>query len=147
MDKKRRLPVLKTQDDELEGAEARPPWQWVGFGALAIFVVWVPLAYVTGILASRVEAVASSRVGSVLVASSGLAVAALAGGFLVGRWGGKDVGVREAALAGLAAALIASVSSLGTPGAWAGALIIPLIAVPFAWLGGRVGLRRRMWSA
>jgi len=147
VDKKRRLPVLKTQDDELEGAEARPPWQWVGFGALAIFVVWVPLAYVTGVVATRFEVVAGSRIASLVVAASGLAVAALAGGFLVGRWGGKDVGVREATLAGFAASLIASVLSLGAPGAWAGALVTLLVAVPFAWLGGRVGLRRRLWSA
>jgi hypothetical protein len=146
VDKKRRLPVLKTQDDELEDAEVRPPWQWVGFGALAIFVVWLPLAYVTGIIATRVEVVASSRIGGVLVLSSGLALSSVAGGFLVGRWGGKDVGVREAAMAGFAAALIASVISLAAPGGWAGALVIMVVAPPFAWLGGRVGLRRRLWS-
>jgi hypothetical protein len=146
VDKKRRLPVLKTQVEE-DDAEARPPWQWVGFGALAIFVVWVPLAYATGVVAARFEALAASRLATLAVAASGLAIAALAGGFLVGRWGGKDVGVREAALAGFAAALIATALSLGAPGAWAGAVVTVVVAVPSAALGGRVGLRRRLWSA
>lgn len=146
MAKKLRLPVLKTQF-EVEDAEPRPPWQWVGFGALAIFVVWVPLAYLTGIVAARFESLAASRLATLGVAASGLAVAALAGGFLVGRWGGKDVGVREAALAGFAAALIATALSLGAPGAWAGAVVTVVVAVPSAALGGRVGLRRRLWSA
>jgi tRNA-(ms[2]io[6]A)-hydroxylase len=145
VEKKRRLPVLKTQADEGDEAEARPPWQWVGFGALAIFVVWVPLAYLTGLVMTGVPAVAGSRWASLAVGASGLALASLAGGFLVGRWGGKAVGVREASLAGFAAALIAWVISLGTPGAWAGFVTV-FVAVPFAWLGGRVGLRRRMWS-
>lgn len=145
MDKKRRLPVLKAQVDE-DDAEPRPPWQWVGFGTLGIFVVWVPLAYATGLVSGRIEVLAASRVAGLFVASSGLAVAALAGGFLVGRWGGKDVGVREAALAGFAASLIATGLSLGAPGAWAGAVVTVVVAVPFAALGGRLGLRRRLWS-
>jgi hypothetical protein len=141
---KRRLPVLKTPSDGEDDATARPPWQWVGFGALAIFVVWTPLAFLTTWLASILAASAAPRFASILVVTSGLAIAALAGGFLVGRWGAAGVGIREAALAGLAAALVASGLSLGAPGAWAGALISVVVAVPFAALGGRFGLRRRL---
>jgi hypothetical protein len=144
VDAKRRLPVLKTPaeggDDD---APARPPWQWVGFGALAIFVVWLPLAFLAGWVAMRIGGLAGAPALSVAVLASGLAVAAVAGGFLVGRWGPAGVGVREAALAGLSAALIATVLSLGFPGALAGALVTMVVAVPFAALGGWLGLRRR----
>jgi hypothetical protein len=140
---KRRLPVLKSPSDGEDDATARPPWQWVGFGALAIFVVWTPLAFLTTWFASTLDTSGAPRLASIMVVTAGLAIAALAGGFLVGRWGASGVGIREAALAGLAAALMASGLSLGAPGAWAGALISVVVAVPFAALGGRVGLRRR----
>jgi hypothetical protein len=145
---KRRLPVLKVPsadgDDE---ATARPPWQWVGFGALAIFVVWLPLAFFAAYFASRLDAAGASPVGPVAVLAAGLAVAALAGGFLVGRWGAAGVGVREAALAGLAAAIIASALAFGAPGSLWGALATVVVAVPFAALGGKLGLGRRPFGA
>jgi hypothetical protein len=52
------------------------------------------------------------------------------------------VGVREAALAGLAAALVATLLSWRS-GVSAGALATMAIAVPPAALGGYLGLRRR----
>jgi len=61
----------------------------------------------------------------------------------VGRWGTAGVGVREAALAGLSAGLIAAVLAWGGPGAGAGGLVTVVVAVPFAALGGWLGLRRR----
>ena len=147
---KRRLPVLKTPRDGADGedeATPRPPWQWVGFGALGIFVVWLPLAFGAAWVASSLNASGSSPVAAVVVLAAGLAVAALAGGFLVGRWGGPGVGVREAALAGLAAAIIASALAFGAPGAVWGAVTTVLVAVPFAALGGKLGLRRRAGGA
>jgi hypothetical protein len=145
---KRRLPVLKEPsadgDDE---ADARPPWQWVGFGALAIFVVWLPLAFGAAWLASRLNASGASPIVAVLVLGAGLAVAALAGGFLVGRWGAAGVGVREAALAGLAAAIIASALAFGAPGALWGAVMTVAVSVPCSALGGKLGLRRRPGGA
>jgi tRNA-(ms[2]io[6]A)-hydroxylase len=145
---KRRLPVLKEPsadgDDE---ATARPPWQWIGFGTLAIFVVWVPLAFMAAWVASRLDASGGSPVGAAVVLAAGLALAASAGGFLVGRWGAAGVGVREAALAGLAAALIASALAFGAPGALSGGLAAIAVAVPFAALGGKLGLRRRAGAA
>ena len=144
---KRRLPVLKTPGDGEDEATARPPWQWVGFGALGIFAVWLPLAFGAAWVASTLDASGASRVVSVGVLAAGLAVAAMAGGFLVGRWGGPGVGVREAALAGLAAAIIASALAFGSPGAAWGALMTVLVAVPFAALGGTLGVRRRAGGA
>jgi hypothetical protein len=144
---KRRLPVLKDPSDDGDAATERPPWQWVGFGALAIFVVWLPLAFVAAWIASRLGASGESTVGPVLVLAAGLALAALAGGFLVGRWGGAGVGVREAALAGLASAIIATALSFGAPGALWGALATVAVAVPFAALGGKLGVARRRGGA
>jgi tRNA-(ms[2]io[6]A)-hydroxylase len=144
VDSKRRLPVLKTPDKAgEEEAPVRPPWQWIGFGTVAIFVVWLPLAFLAGWVAVHVGGLSTSPVLAVSVLAAGLALAALAGGFLVGRWGADGVGVREAALAGLAAALVATGLSLGSPGALAGALPTAIVAVSFASLGGWLGLRRR----
>jgi hypothetical protein len=140
---KRRLPVLKAPSEADDEATARPPWQWVGFGALGIFAVWLPLAFGAAWVASSLNASGAAPIAGVVVLAAGLAVAALAGGFLVGRWGGEGVGVREAALAGLAAAIIASALAFGAPGALWGALTTVLVAVPFAALGGKLGLRRR----
>jgi hypothetical protein len=148
MEPKRRLPLLKSSGGAPEGADAdpvRPPWQWVGFGALAIFVVWVPLAWLSSLAAIRLGQLAQGPALAVyvfLASSAGLAIAALAGGYLVGRWGTAGVGVREAALAGLAAALVATLLAWGS-GVSAGALATVAIAVPPAALGGSLGLRRR----
>src|SRR5579863_8217663 len=114
---KRRLPVLKVPsaggDDE---ATARAPWQWVGFGSLAIFVVWLPLAAVAAAVASRmsgrvaagvVEASPAAVLAFVGMSALALALATIVGGFVVGRWGGPGVGIRQASLAGFAAALVA----------------------------------------
>jgi len=145
VDTKRRLPLLKTPADGggEDDAPERPPWQWVGFGALAIFVVWLPLAFLAALAATRLGGVEGSPVFAVAVLASALAIAALAGGLLVGRWGAPGVGVREASLAGLSTALVASALAWGTPGAWAGGLTTIAVAVPCAALGGWLGLRRR----
>ncbi|HEY1696768.1 MAG TPA: hypothetical protein VGG39_31625 [Polyangiaceae bacterium] len=143
MEPKRRLPVLKTASPEEEEAANRPPWQWIGFGAVGIFAAWLPLAYVAGLAAARIGLEGGARPVAVGVMAASLAVASMAGGFLVGRWGAHGVGVREAALAGLAAALIAAGLSLGAPGALVGAAVCVIVAVPFAAIGGRLGLRRR----
>jgi hypothetical protein len=142
------LPVLEVSSDDGDGeSTARPPWQWIGFGALAIFVVWLPLAFLAAWVASRLNASGGAPIAAVVVLAAGLALAALAGGFLVGRWGAAGVGVREAALAGLAAAIIASALAFGAPGAAWGALATVVVAVPFAALGGKLGLRRRRGPA
>jgi hypothetical protein len=143
MDSKRRLPVLKTPGEEAADEPPRPPWQWVGFGAVAIFVVWTPLAYLAGLAGRRFAG--SDR--SVLVGAGffalGSVLAALAGGYLVGRWGAAGVGVREAAFAGLAAALVATVLAWMQAGLSLGPLVTVLLLVPAAALGGRLGLKGR----
>jgi hypothetical protein len=144
MEPKRRLPVLKDA-----GGDARDPpralWQWVGFGALAIIAVWVPLAWLSLLAAVRVGQTAhpGSIAAPVLILAGGLAVAALAGGYLLGRWGTAGVGTREAALAATVAALAATALAWGTGGASFASLATVVIAVPPAALGARLGLRRR----
>jgi hypothetical protein len=147
MEPKRRLPLLKStgtaQDADAE--PPRPPWQWVGFGALAIFCVWLPLAWLSALATVRLSQIArgpAAALYTLLVSSAGLALAALAGGYLVGRWGTPGVGVREAALAGALAALVATLLAWSS-GVSPGALLTVAIAVPSAALGGRLGLRRR----
>ena len=132
VEKKRRLPVLKTPSQEEEEAAARPPWQWVGFGALAIFAVWLPLAYLAG--ARRVAAGRRRRGSIAAVGGAG----GVSGDRVAGRrvprrpmgrgavsacarrrWPGSR---RRSSRAGIA---------LGAPGALAGALLSVVVAVPF----------------
>ena len=168
VDKKRRLPVLNAPPaaggGEEEEGEARPPWHWIGFGTVAVFAVWLPLSYVAELVRVRAmvawigspptaeataEAIAAlspearAKLGLVLFFTHGsaLALAAFAGGMLVGRYGGAQAGVREAALAGLMAALVATLL------AWGGVSWVPLVTIAVATLaaalGGRAGKRRR----
>jgi hypothetical protein len=153
MDSKRRLPVLKTPQADAPDEEPRPPWQWVGFGAVAIFVAWLPLSLLVGALAARLAAGAEGGTQDDVVRAAltirvayfvELALGAIGGGFVVGRWGAAGVGVREAALAGLAAGLIAVGVSCASFGVSVGSLVVIVaIAVPAAAIGGWLGLRRR----
>jgi len=143
MDQKRRLPVLKTPGEEGADEPPRPPWQWVGFGAVAIFVVWTPLAYLAGLAGRRLAGLEASVFVSAGIFALSSVLAALAGGYLVGRWGAAGVGVREAALAGLAAALVACVLAWMQGGLSLGPLVTVVLLVPGAALGGRLGLKGR----
>jgi len=139
---KRRLPLLKTHD---EGGDEppRPPWQWVGFGTVAIFVVWTPVVWFAEVVAARVMAAPELARERAVILSVALGIGALAGGFVVGRWGTRGVGVREAALAGVVAATVATVLSWTTLGLSIGSLVTVVIAAPAAALGGRFGVGRR----
>ncbi len=125
---------------------SRSAWQWVAFGALAILVVWLPLALV-GVAAT----VSFGRfdqgpfVAQLLAGTSALAlaVAAMMGGLLVGRWGGPAAGVREAALSGLAVAGLAVAMSAAKFGFDAGELVAAPIATGFAAIGGALGRRTK----
>jgi hypothetical protein len=143
MEPKRRLPVLR--DAGGDGDPPRAAWQWVGFGALAIIAVWVPLSWLSLLAAVRVDETRQSAAiaARVLVLAAGLAIGALAGGYLLGRWGTAGVGMREAALAALVASLAAMALAWGTGGASFGSLATVVIAVPPAVFGARLGLRRR----
>jgi hypothetical protein len=145
---KRRLPVLNSPSASPDEAEPRRPWQWVGFGALAIFTTWIPLAALAGVAASRLAASADAQgmaQAAIMVAlyAAALALGAALGGFLVGRWGPAGVGVREAALAGLGAATVAGVVTWASSGPSAGAWVVALVALPSAALGGHAGERAR----
>jgi hypothetical protein len=145
---KRRLPVLKTPGAQPDEAESRRPWQWAGFGALAIFTAWIPLAALAGAAVAHLPLAtgggAAAGVTLVAIYAAALAVGAGLGGFLVGRWGAAGVGVREAALAGLGAAVVAVVVTWVSYGPSVGGLLVAVVALPAAALGGRVGLRARV---
>jgi tRNA-(ms[2]io[6]A)-hydroxylase len=175
MAERRRLPVISNTPapapaGEEEGDEARPPWHWVGFGTVAIFAAWLPLAYVAGALSARVMA---SRFGSdaskdaidlalatmtagerarlmatvALPSIVGLALAAFGGGFIVGRFG-PGTGVREAAMAGGVVAFLASAMAWSgiTSSSLVAAAVTFAVAIGFAAWGGRFGTSRRPGS-
>ena len=154
MNAKRRLPLVQSAA-EGDGDPKRSGWQWVAFGTIAIFVLWLPLSALALRLAARVAGGAAATSGPVgpetassaaaLLGASllALALSALGGGFTVGRWGGEGVGVREAALGGLMAALVAITASWLSYGIALAALFIVIVAVPFAGLGGKLGVSRR----
>ena len=115
MESKRRLPVLKTPAEEGADEPPRPPWQWVGFGAVAIFVVWTPLAYLAGLAGRRLAGLAAS-----VLVSAGIF-----------------------ALSSVLAALVACVLAWMQAGLSLGPLVTVLLLVPGAALGGRLGLKAR----
>jgi hypothetical protein len=157
-----------------EPVEDRPPWHWVGFGTIATFALWLPLAYVAEALrhhlfVSRFGAAAShEEVTAAFAAMSAMerlrwtasqtlphllafALGAFAGGMLIGRFG-TGTGPREAALSGVVTALVAvGVSwTVVAEGGWGAvvSVVVPLvIAVGFASWGGRVGLRKKKRTA
>ena len=158
-------------DDE-NAIEVRPPWHWVGFGTVAIFAAWLPLAYAAQAVVARVLArrfgaaataqdIASSlgtmpageraRLMALLALPNvfALGLAAYGGGYLVGRFG-TGTGARESASAGAMTALVALVLSLsGGAGGMAAvvtAVVTVVLAVGFAAWGGRVGARKRARS-
>jgi hypothetical protein len=143
---KRHLPVLKEPPGEDADTPPRPAWQWVGFGALGIFVVWLPLAWLTTIVVLRLGGPEAPPALQALLFAGSLVLAAMAGGYLVGRWGTRGVGVREAALSGLSAGTVAAVmasGSLGVPLRLLIAVVAVTVSVPPAALGGRLGMKKR----
>jgi tRNA-(ms[2]io[6]A)-hydroxylase len=154
-----------------DAIEVRPPWHWVGFGTVAIFAAWLPLAYaaqgvVSRVVAARFGAAATAeeiglrlgvmaageraRLMAILALPNifALALAAFGGGYVVGRFG-TGTGPREAATAGAMTALIALALSLGGGAAGGGmaalatSLVTALLAVGFAAWGGRFGGKKR----
>jgi hypothetical protein len=156
-------------DADADATEARPPWHWVGFGTIATFALWLPLAYVAEAVRHRVFVSrfgASASEDQVRLAFAAMddmerfrwtamqtlphviafALGAFAGGLLIGRFG-TGTGPREAALSGAVTALVAVGVSwrVIAEGGWGAlvSLVVPLvIAVGFAWWGGRVGVAR-----
>ncbi|HEY8080239.1 MAG TPA: hypothetical protein VIF62_39185 [Labilithrix sp.] len=171
MAERRRLPVIQSPPkNEDDGEEDRPPWQWIGFGTVAIFAAWLPLAYLAGAVvkhavepyvggavtpeeyAARYAALAPDvrvRLAAIqwIPHALAFAMAAFAGGFLVGRFG-KGTRPREAAAAGAATAVIAlGIAAGGGIGSIVAGLVmivvVALLAIGFAAWGGKVGVARR----
>jgi hypothetical protein len=162
---KRRLPVINSKaSPDSDGDEPRPPWHWVGFGVVAIFGAWLPLAYLAETAKRRFVTAMVGAVDSpeqaesaiagldprdrsrLMAAAIGLpavalALGAFAGGYLVGRWS-ERAGTREAAIAGALAGVVSGVLAL-LAGAGPTAFAPLFLAALFAALGGRVGSRRR----
>ncbi|MBV9947072.1 MAG: hypothetical protein JOZ69_09510 [Myxococcales bacterium] len=144
---RRHLPLLQTPASG--GDPPRAAWQWVGFGAAAIFACWVPLTGIAVAFGARMQraalgdarALARAAWLSLGLYTIVLSLGAVAGGYLVGRWGPASVRPRDAALAGLVAVgLVALVMwlSLGpSPGILALAALAPLMAALGGWLGTR----------
>jgi hypothetical protein len=153
---KRRLPLLPRVEVADESDLERPPWHWSAIGAVAIFVLWLPLAFIAAALGKRLLTEAEdpgAAPPSTRLAVAGLhlfafALASLGGGALVGRFG-AGAGRKEAAVAGFATASIAWVTlplqgvrltlSVG------GALLVSLIAIGAgaALAGGAIGRKLR----
>lgn len=125
--------------DDAGGAEGRGPWSWVLLGAMAIFVVLVPLAMVTMAVLRRVapqdDAVA---IGPLVVASVfAVGIASFAGGWLVGRFG-----PRMTARFGAAAGALAGVVLWALSKTWIGVVVLA-VTTPLAALGAHLGRRQR----
>lgn len=143
---KRRLPVLQEPEADDHDAPPRPAWQWVGFGALGIFVVWLPLAWFAALVVLRLGGDEAPAGLQALLFAASLVLASLSGGYLVGRWGTRGVGTRQAALAGGSAGLIAATMATGSLGLALRAVITVVavaVAVPPAALGGKLGVKKR----
>jgi tRNA-(ms[2]io[6]A)-hydroxylase len=151
---------------ESDDEPARPPWHWVGFGTVAIFVAWLPLAflaqwltsgatqgYANGSAEATAERLAHLPRGEwlkllammILPHVAALGLGSLAGGYLVGRYG-PQLGAREGAIAGFAAGLIAVVLAARGAGLSPALLCVLPIAAAFAGWGGRIGARTRALS-
>lgn len=149
VDRKRRLPIVSSGDDASAETLPRAAWQWVGFGAIAIVVMWVPLAALAVSVTARCTAEGDGpdhlRHSALAFAASSafaLALAALAGGMLVGKWGGTAGGPLGGAAAGLVVGVVAVVASGLALGFEPGAPIVAAISVAFAALGGHLGRLR-----
>ncbi len=129
----------------------RSQWQWVGFGAAAVLTAWLPLSALVSALAARLaggtvaDPAGAARAGLTIVGLHvvALALASFGGGFVVGRWGARGVGVRAAGLAGLSAGLVAIAVASATMGFSPWAFFILAVALPGAAAGGWRGVRAR----
>lgn len=148
-DGKRRLPVLSgSPADDVD--EQRPRWHWSAIGAVAAFLVWLPLATGAAVLSRSLfaEDAATRRAAFATVGlhAAGFALGCFAGGFLVGRFGGR-AGPPQAAVSGLLVAGVASAvgvakAGLAGVGGLGSVLVLAGLAAAIAWLGGWAGRAR-----
>ena len=155
-DGKRRLPLAPKMEVADEADEDRPPWHWSAIGAVGVFVLWLPLAFlVNGMLKGAAEDTAAPtlrlRVAMIALNAAAFALASFIAGFLVGRFGGK-AGRREATVGGFAAAAVAWTLA-AAQGLRAEVVTLLTCALLFAAItalgagagraGGALGVRRR----
>lgn len=145
---KRRLPMLPKAEVADESDEDRPPWHWSGIGAVAVFLAWLPLAYiVNGPLGGLFNGGTVAKVAAVALNLAAFVIGSFGGGYLVGRFGGR-AGVKEATVGGAGAALFAWV--LAASQARSGLLVwimmltgMTMLGAGAARIGGAVGLHGR----
>ena len=167
MAEKRRLPVLSAQpppSDEGEDESDRPEWQWVGFGVVAMFAAWLPLAAAAGMFARRV---AETMLGASLDAADtqakiaaldsfsqrklmvsyvlphvlALAIAGVFAGFVIGKFG--HGGGRAAAVAAGIVCVVAGLLAVRDLSSLVALLAVVVVAVLSARSGATWGARRR----
>ena len=171
---RRQLPILNQKMappagtvEAPEEGEERPPWHWSGIGAVLVFALWLPLAMVgqwlsRGLLGALVPAGSAEETEAFLARATGairwsvkaatvgpplagFALACLAGGAMVGRFGGR-AGKKEAAVAGVVAASTAwalTAAGAGLGATWVLWPPVALLGAGFALAGGRWGERQR----
>ncbi|MGH7285153.1 MAG: hypothetical protein ACRELY_26825 [Polyangiaceae bacterium] len=160
---KRKLPLISSRPDDQD--PPRPPLHWVGFGVVAIFALWLPLAALAEACKRRaiVEYIGdrSGEIDTELALASldpteharlsmwifglpicALALASLGGGYLIGRYGGA-AGHREGALAAALAAFVAAAFASLAGGMTLAILLPVFLAAPFGALGAWLGKKKR----
>jgi tRNA-(ms[2]io[6]A)-hydroxylase len=161
---KRRLPVIQSSNAKSDEDEARPGWQWVGFGVVAMFAAWLPLAAAAGMVgrsaAERVigapldEADTLSRIGALDQATqrklmlslmlphvAALAIAGAFAGFVIGKFG--QGGARSASVAAAMVCALAGLIAVRDLSSFVALLVVVLVAVLSARAGASVGAKKR----
>jgi hypothetical protein len=145
---KRRLPIVSSPGTADADEPERATWQWVAFGAGAIFTAWLPLSATALALASRLARSSDMRdetqlaragIGIAALYALAIALGAFGGGFVLGRWAGGAAGARQAAAAGFVAAFGATALSFASIGVDARTLLVFAVAIPMSALGGALG--------
>jgi tRNA-(ms[2]io[6]A)-hydroxylase len=165
---KRRLPVISSQEPRRNSAdpesESRPEWQWVGFGVVAMFAAWLPLAAAAGMFA---RSIAEGMLGAPLDAADAqtkiaaldtfaqrklmasymaphvvaLALAGVFAGFVIGKFG--QGGGRAASVAAGIVCVLAGLLAVRDLSSLVALLVVVVVAVLSARGGATWGARRR----
>jgi len=169
---KRRLPVISSQasrggdggNPADPDAENRPEWQWVGFGVVAMFAAWLPLAAAAGMFARRIAegmlgepldaADAQTRIAALdsfaqrkLMASymaphvAALALSGVFAGFVIGKFG--QGGGRAASVAAGIVCAVAGLLAVRDLSSFVALLLVVVVAVLSARGGASWGARKR----
>ena len=161
---KKRVPVIQPASHEEEDSEARPLWQWSLLGVALTFTLWVPLAAGAQVISNRLIAstlgdfASTEEMNRALVSLSteasrrlsvqffvlhaaALGVSSFAGGYVVGKYGGKG-GPRAALGCGLLVAGFALALAAVNESVSARSVLLVLLSAPLSFAGGRTGARK-----